>query len=388
MATLKKTNVDGYKGVRFIIGKGANEKPEKIYYIRYKKNGKSIEEKVGRQYQNNMTPAKASRIRALRINGAPSNAQKRELEKTKLDPWTFNRLWESYLGYKGEYRTKNTDKTNFKKYIEPSIGQKEPKELVPLDLDRMRMDLTKKLGLAPQTIKHAMALIKRLSNYANKKNLCPSLSFQVELPKVDNQKTEDLTPEQLSSLLEVLDKEPNLQVKNLMLLALYTGMRRGEMFELQWTDIDFHNRFILIREPKGGVSQKIPLNNETSRILEDHERPHPDSPYVFPGRNGAKRKEIKRPINRIKKEAGLPVNFRPLHGLRHVFASMLASSGKVDLYTLQKLLTHKSPQMTQRYAHLRDEALRQASNVAGDIITQMKKNEDAKGIEAIEEYKS
>jgi len=49
---------------------------------------------------------------------------------------------------------------------------------------------------------------------------------------------------------------------------------------------------------------------------------------------------------------------------------MLASSGKVDLYTLQKLLTHKSPMMTQRYAHLRDEALRNASTLAGQIIEQ------------------
>jgi hypothetical protein len=49
---------------------------------------------------------------------------------------------------------------------------------------------------------------------------------------------------------------------------------------------------------------------------------------------------------------------------------MLASSGKVDLYTIQKLLTHKSPVMTQRYAHLRDEALRNASTLAGQIIEQ------------------
>jgi hypothetical protein len=47
---------------------------------------------------------------------------------------------------------------------------------------------------------------------------------------------------------------------------------------------------------------------------------------------------------------------------------MLASSGQVDLYTLQKLLTHKSPLMTQRYAHLRDEALKQASNLAGMLV--------------------
>ena len=52
---------------------------------------------------------------------------------------------------------------------------------------------------------------------------------------------------------------------------------------------------------------------------------------------------------------------------------MLVSSGRVDIATLQKLLTHKSPQMTQRYDHLRDEALRQASSLAGDLIQQAEK---------------
>jgi integrase len=56
---------------------------------------------------------------------------------------------------------------------------------------------------------------------------------------------------------------------------------------------------------------------------------------------------------------------------------MLASSGKVDLYTLQKLMTHKSPMMTQRYAHLRDEALKQASNLAGELVTAAVKKKTA-----------
>ena len=57
-----------------------------------------------------------------------------------------------------------------------------------------------------------------------------------------------------------------------------------------------------------------------------------------------------------------------MHGLRHVYASILASSGKVDLYTLQRLLTHKSSQMTQRYAHLRDEALKNGANLASELL--------------------
>jgi integrase len=72
-------------------------------------------------------------------------------------------------------------------------------------------------------------------------------------------------------------------------------------------------------------------------------------------------------IGKIKKKAGLPADFRPLHGLRHHYASMLASSG-VDLYTISKLLTHKSPVMTARYSHLHDEALKKASNLAGELV--------------------
>ena len=91
-------------------------------------------------------------------------------------------------------------------------------------------------------------------------------------------------------------------------------------------------------------------------------------------------RNIRKSIDRICKAARLPEGFRPLHGLRHVYASMLASSGEVDMYTLQKLLTHKSPQMTQRYAHLRDDVMKRAADLAGKIITAAataKKEDDA-----------
>lgn len=79
-----------------------------------------------------------------------------------------------------------------------------------------------------------------------------------------------------------------------------------------------------------------------------------ESPYVFSGREGKQRTDCRRIARRVKRVAALPEDFRPLHGLRHNYASRLASTGEVDLYTIQKLLTHSSPQMTQRYAHLQD----------------------------------
>ncbi len=68
----------------------------------------------------------------------------------------------------------------------------------------------------------------------------------------------------------------------------------------------------------------------------------------------------------------------PIAG-HHIYASMPASTGQVDLYTLQKLLTHKSPTMTQRYAHPRDQAFRQAADLAGNIIEQVSNGSMTRG---------
>jgi integrase len=72
---------------------------------------------------------------------------------------------------------------------------------------------------------------------------------------------------------------------------------------------------------------------------------------------------------RVRDKAGLPPDFRPLHGLRHSFASRIASSGEVDIYRLQALMTHKTPKMTQRYAHLSDESMRKAAAVAASVMS-------------------
>jgi integrase len=354
-----KTN---YPGVYYIMGKALDNRPEKIFYISYYRDGRRVEEKAGRQYRDAMTAARANQIRTRRIEGAMSNQERREA--TQKQAWTIDRLWQEYSAS----RTLNdTDKSRYHKHLALPLGKKEPAALAPLDVDRVRLNLSK--THSPQTVKHALVLLNRIINYGVKKGLCPGLSFKIEMPRVDNLKTEDLNPEQLAALLGAIDQDYDPQVTNLMRLALCTGMRRGELFKLRWEDIDFDRGFITIRDPKGGKSQTIPLNQAARRVLEDHPRDD-DTPFVFPGRGGKQRTNIKRAANRIKAAAGLPADFRPLHGLRHVYASMLASSGQVDLYTLQKLLTHKSPAMTQRYAHLRDETLRRASDLAGDLIGQ------------------
>ncbi len=373
-----------YPGVVYVTGTGANGRPERIYYIRYRRSGKQVEEKAGRQFQDNMTPAKASRIRADRIRGDASNQERREAERTAKEAetgrWTIDRLFKEYCASKVMNKSLKTDGNRYEKHIKPLFGEKEPHEILALDVDRIRIRMSK--THKPQTVRHVLALLSRIVSFGIRKQLCPGLGFKIEFPSVDNKKTEDLTPNELSRLLHILETDHDIQAANLMKLALFTGMRRGELFRLKWEHVDFQRGFIFIDQPKGGKSAQIPLNDAARALLENHLRIS-GSLYVFPGRGGEQRTEIKRVVNRIKREAGLPADFRPLHGLRHTYASMLASSGEVDMYTLQKLLTHKTPLMTQRYAHLRDETLRAASNVAGRIIEQASRaGEAAKADEA------
>jgi len=372
MARQGRTKTD-YPGVYYVMGTAvATGKPEKIFYIFYRKDGHQIEEKAGRQHQDAMTPAKAARIRAERIEGKTlSNQGRREAiqaaKEAEANRWTLSRLWDEYKSHRPDGKGLRTDDGRFHLHIAPAFGDKTTDEIITLDVTRLRSKLAK--TKAPQTVKSVLALLKRIIAYGVKQGLCDCPDpkrLSIDLPKVDNEKMESLTPDELVRLLGALDEETNIDVADMMRLALFTGMRRGELFKLQWDDVDFLQGFITLRDPKGGRDQKIPMSDPARQVLENH--PHTESPYVFPGRGGRQRTDVRRMVDRVKQRAGLPEDFRPLHGLRHTYASLLASSGKVDLYTLQKLMTHKNPKMTQRYAHLADEALKRAAGVAGEIM--------------------
>lgn len=378
----QKRHKTKYAGVFYIEGKAVgSNKTERIYYIQYRKDGRLIEEKAGRQFQDDMTPARASGRRAERIEGREStNREKREAEEAAKraaeNKWTIDRIWTEYKASRKPGKCLKTDEGRYEKYLKKPFGEKEPAEIVPLDIERPKRRLLK--TKSPQTVRHVLNLLTWIVNFGVDKGLCLGVSFNMKKAKrltVDNNKTEDLTNAQLKKLLKVIAEDSHPQAGNMMKLALWSGMRRGEMFKLQWEHVNFEKGFINLVDPKGGVDEKIPMNDMTRELLEDIKRglslTNKTSPYVFPGRNGGQRVDINKALSPIKKKAGLQKSFRALHGLRHVYASMLASSGKVDLYTLQKLLTHKNPRTTQRYAHLRDETLKKAAAVVCDVMSEV-----------------
>lgn len=192
------------------------------------------------------------------------------------------------------------------------------------------------------------------------------------MPKVNNQKTEHMSDAQLAANLKALDEEEDQDAAAFLRIELYTGMRRGACMNLMWQDCDFENNRITLRgqTPKSGKTEHIPMIPIVKSILLGIAR---TSGYVFPGKDGGSRKHFRRIAERVRNKAGLPKDFRYNHGLRHTYASILASSGAVSLYEIQKLLTHGSPAMTQRYAHLGDQALMRAASVAERALGLKKK---------------
>jgi integrase len=360
-----------YPGVYFILGNRG--KDDQIFYIQYRNlAGRLIEEKVGKRIQG-WSAAKANKERVERLNGRkPSNKIRREADKAakkaEAGKMTILRIWDLYRENLEGLKSQAADKSRFTKYLEPAFGNKEPQDILPLDIDRLcRKTL---LGKSDQTIKHVLALLRRIVRYGVRKQVSQGLAFVLEMPTVDNEVVETLNKGELSSLLKTLSNSNDMQISHLMFLALYTGMRKGELLNLCWDDINLEDGFITIRAPKGGKTMRIPINDAVHDILENH--PH-IAEFVFVNHRGKPFREIRKRVEAIRKAAGLPGGFRPLHGLRHVYASILASSGQVDMYVLQRLLTHKSQAMTQRYSHLRDQALRQAADLAGQLFKAARK---------------
>ena len=137
-------------------------------------------------------------------------------------------------------------------------------------------------------------------------------------------------------------------LKPILITALHTGMRMGEILRLKWEDIDFERGIIEVTETKSGEPRKIPMNNLLTETLRSIKLPCV-SPYVFCRTDGRPRKSIRTAFENALKRAGIE-NFR-FHDLRHTFASHLVMAG-ADLPTVKELLGHKTIEMTMRYAHL------------------------------------
>ena len=298
---------------------------------------------------------------------AELNAAKSEAATVKESGITINRLWNEYNRSVGEKGAREADRYRYEKYYRDRFGEFSPADINTQVVERFKRTL---VGLKPASVSNVLELLRRLINFGVKQGLCDRPDNLVfNMPKFDNQKTEMFTEEQTQRYLKALEEESDRVGATFLHILMLTGMRSSSLCGLKWTDIDFENDTVLLRaeNSKNGNVSYIIMSDTVKDLFKS--LPHDEkSEWVFPGRYGSHRINFKRVANRVKKRAGLPSDYRPTYALRHNFASQLASSGKVDIYTIQRALTHKSIAMTQRYAHLADSAMKRASDIAAEII--------------------
>nr|WP_321465683.1 site-specific integrase [uncultured Desulfobulbus sp.] len=193
----------------------------------------------------------------------------------------------------------------------------------------------------------------------------PGLCNTIKPPKYDNRVTDYLSSEEIGELVAYIKSWKNFRAANVILFALYTGRRKGEITNLEWRDVDLENRTITCRQTKNGRTLSFPLNEKAYEVILAAKE-EKISKFVFPSSTGH---NYYNGFNwawaRLKKRINLDHRF---HNLRHTFASHLASSGKVDIYTLKTLLGHQDVSLTMRYAHLSNESVKNASMVIDEIF--------------------
>lgn len=158
----------------------------------------------------------------------------------------------------------------------------------------------------------------------------------------------DRHKEPMPSLLELPFTD---HLKPMVLVSLNTGMRRGELFDLKWSAVNFDTKTITVAgaTTKTSDTRHIPMNKETIGVLEAWKKQVSKSPYVFPGQGGGRFEDVKSAWLKLLERAQID-GFR-WHDIRHDFASRLVMAG-VPLNTVRDLLGHADIKMTLRYAHL------------------------------------
>jgi len=185
----------------------------------------------------------------------------------------------------------------------------------------------------------------------------------IRMPKESRARDRYLQNDEREALLAVCKASPSRDLYPAVLLALCTGMRRGEVLSLEWRDVDFQRRQLTLRQTKNGSRRSIPLVSPVYEVLETRRKVRRlDTPLIFPGRKNPrtpdaaiKTKDLTKPWETARQRARL-ADFR-FHDLRHSAASHLAMSGASTL-EIAAILGHKTLAMVKRYSHLSTEHLR------------------------------
>ena len=347
---------------------------EKIFYIRYKKNGKSITEKVGSNKEN-ITASYCSKFRAKQISierlddNAPLN--KKEIP-------TFDDVAQEYFESIIEQSDTNNTKGRYKNHLKVKLGKLKLNEITSETVESLikskKKSISPKTGraYAPKTLNDMINLTGAIFNYAiNKKKINvtnPIANKGVKKQKVDNDRERYLDSDEIEKLIKYLKNREGKKYVNeyIMLfvkLSLSTGARLSSILTITKADINLKQGTIIVKNHKSDRTYTAYIHPTLKPLLENRMKDLRPIDYIISGTsNVLSRVQINRILQPIFDEMfnqGLPVDDAKrrvvIHTLRHSFASLLAING-TPIYTIKKLMDHSEISQTMRYAKLQPDA--------------------------------
>jgi integrase len=245
-------------------------------------------------------------------------------------------------------------------HLKPALGSLRLDRIGPRELERYKAEkLT--AGLSPKSINNHLTVLRRMLDVAREWEIISAVP-KVKWMRCPKPKFDFFDFSEAERLVAGADG----QWGTMILLALRTGLRLGELLALRWEDVDLVVGRLVVRRavarniigtPKNGRTREIPLSKEAIRALKEHRHLRGENVFCDEGGEMVTKGATKRPLWRACRRAGL----RRIgwHVLRHSFASHLVMRG-VPIKAVQELMGHSTIEMTMRYAHLSPEVPRAA----------------------------
>jgi site-specific recombinase XerD len=276
--------------------------------------------------------------------------------------------WSSVEKKPSSYGRDKYSAEHLKKYF----GRKPITEITRRDVERYVGKRKKTLigpkdnrrPLRPATVNRELCCLKNMLRKAVDWEYIPTNpAWGVKQSKENPPEFEFLTLEEADRVVKVCASH----IKTFLILALNTGMRRGELFSLEWRDVDANkgqNGIITLRDTKNNETRHIPMNNRVREVLANHPRRIINGkkcPLILCNEEGKSYVNLRGSFETALVNAEITKHLR-IHDLRHTFASHLTMKG-IDLRTVAKLLGHRDIKVTMRYAHLAPDHLQAAVDV-------------------------
>jgi site-specific recombinase XerD len=194
------------------------------------------------------------------------------------------------------------------------------------------------------------------------------ISLSLKTPKKEDKKREVLSTNDIEIIEKYFReriekfKTENLRDIIIFYLGIKCGLRKSEIINLDWEDIDFNNSEIKIIGSKGGNDRIVYFNDVLKKILQEYkQKTGSNSDAIVRGKNGNRlcSNSLQNAIRRLYSESGLYRSGLTIHSLRHTYAETLRKQG-FDFSVIQALLGHKSLETTAKYLHVTKDDLKKA----------------------------